>query len=43
MSHCSFRNIPHTSPAEDNAKLMSAVGHAGVSFTLQGKAIYYPF
>lgn len=38
-----LQKYPCTSPAEDNVRLMSAVGHAGVSFTLQGKGVYYPF
>lgn len=38
-----LQKYPCTSPAEDNARLMSAVGHAGVSFTLQGKSFITPF
>lgn len=30
-------------PAENNVRLMSVVGHAGVSFTLQGKGFITPF
>lgn len=42
MSHCSFRNIPRTSLAEDNVKLMSAVGHAGGFFYTARKGHLLP-